>query len=165
MDIHAVAKKIRDRSVVSSSGCLEWQGAKNQGGYGVIRYDGRQHGVHRIMLAAKLNDARLLDKCEQRGGRARYALHSCDNTACCNPDHLRIGTAQENGDDARERKRHGFNPNLPRKLSEIDVLEIRRVGKTWEGMCDMMKKHKTSQGSITDVIKGRTYRHVESLAA
>ena len=44
-------------------------------------------------------------------------LHHCDNRACCNLEHLYVGTAQDNTDDmyARGRARnqygsHGFNP-------------------------------------------------------
>ena len=38
-------------------------------------------------------------------GRPAFALHSCDNPPCCNPSHLRWGTARENAADMFERGR------------------------------------------------------------
>ncbi len=34
-----------------------------------------------------------------------WILHSCDQRPCCNPDHLRAGTAKENTQDMHERGR------------------------------------------------------------
>lgn len=36
----------------------------------------------------------------------KWVLHHCDNRLCCNPRHLYLGTAVENGRDARLRQRH-----------------------------------------------------------
>lgn len=160
MTLRDFEAKIRKRCVISDSGCLEWQGAKTQSGYGVMRYNGVPRGVHRIMLAAKLNDASLLERCSTIGVHNQYALHSCDNPACCNPEHLRLGSAIDNGEDAKDRGRHGFRPNAVRKLEPDDVREIRSLGVTWDGMCDMMKKHRISQSSIQEVLARKTYKHV-----
>lgn len=31
-----------------------------------------------------------------------YVRHSCHNKACCNPEHLSLGTPKENWEDSRE---------------------------------------------------------------
>ena len=95
MDNGTVRDRIMRRIIVAESGCWEWQGTRLPKGYGVITVQQTKRYVHRIM-------------CEEAHGTipaGMYALHSCDNPPCCNPEHLRIGTPQENTQDAVKRKR------------------------------------------------------------
>jgi|SRR5579863_856869 len=65
--------------------CLEWSRAKNYG-YGVIRWDGRQQMVHRVMyelFAGPIPEGMDLD-------------HLCRNRACANVAHLEPVTRKEN---------------------------------------------------------------------
>ena len=45
--------------------------------------------------------------------------HKCDNTKCCNPEHLELGTQLDNVDDMLTRKRNY------RKLSDNDIITIK----------------------------------------
>ena len=42
-------------------------------------------------------------------------MHTCDNRACCNPLHLRLGTQQENILDCLAKGRHKPGPGRPFK--------------------------------------------------
>jgi hypothetical protein len=89
---------IKSRCVVTASGCWEWQGFRMpapQLPYGTTTYRQKIWRVHRLMyLLAKGQFALELD-----------VLHECDNAPCCNPDHLRLGTHDENVKDCARKGR------------------------------------------------------------
>lgn len=85
------------RFVLKTESCWLWQGSKKRHGYGLFRLGGRrQHTTHR--LSYEMSIGPIPD-----GG---HILHSCDNTSCVNPAHLRVGTHLDNIRDKMERRRH-----------------------------------------------------------
>ena len=79
--------------------CLVWTGTKDKDGYGVFRLNNRWHKAHRYFYPDDIPKGLLV-------------LHSCDNPPCVLPDHLRVGTSQDNVDDMVKRGRsiHPSNP-------------------------------------------------------
>jgi hypothetical protein len=58
-----------------------------------------------------------------------FVLHNCDNRACVRPEHLRLGTNQDNMNDKVVRRRHPAHRGAwapGRKLTNKHVSEIRR---------------------------------------
>ena len=79
--------------------CWEWQGTKNQKGYGRVcfRINGKERKVaaHRLSYALTHNlDPGHLMVC-----------HACDNPSCINPNHLFLGTAKDNYWDSKSKGR------------------------------------------------------------
>jgi hypothetical protein len=69
--------------------CWEFQGGKNNIGYGMIRDQKKMRTVHRISY-------------EEHKGKipvGLLVLHTCHNRKCCNPDHLKLGTHKDNTND------------------------------------------------------------------
>jgi HNH endonuclease len=83
-----MSDRIRGLTAISASGCWEWRGKVNRGGYGricVSRAAGDQQ-VHRIAyetFIGPIPDGMEID-------------HKCRNRKCCNPDHLEAVTPREN---------------------------------------------------------------------
>lgn len=54
-----------------------------------------------------------------------FGCHKCDTPSCVNPDHLFLGTIQENFDDMRQKGRHPFGERIGMsKLSDKKVVAI-----------------------------------------
>ena len=86
---------ILSRCVRTESGCLEWQGARDENGYGIKGYGDKIYRTHRIIKA-------------QDDGRDPGELlvrHLCDNPPCVESNHLLTGTDEDNARDREERGR------------------------------------------------------------
>jgi hypothetical protein len=116
LDKHKALERIISRRHVTDSGCWEWVGSR-RAGYGRINIDGKSYSVHRLM-AFLLNE-------EDYDDRSRLACHRCDNPPCFNPEHLFIGTAEDNMRDMLAKGRRGpmvrRRPSLHPRSRPCDV--------------------------------------------
>lgn len=122
-------QRFQARVLEVESGCHEWQGCRQRKGYGRFGITpGQTVQAHRFAYELAYGSFPE-DLC---------VLHRCDNPACCNPEHLFLGTRIDNNVDMRAKGRGSTPPLLrgtrnPRaKLTEADVLEIRRRHATRE---------------------------------
>lgn len=100
--------------------CWLWQGTTDQDGYGILCFKYEIIKAHRFAY------------CIYKGHIADglFVLHTCDIPGCCNPDHLYVGTVQDNINDRTTRNRVAHNNGTKNgncKLSELQVAEIRRL--------------------------------------
>lgn len=86
--------------------CHVWTGALNRYGYGHFTL-----GPLHVVRAHKL--ALTLAKGPPPDDKRIFALHSCDNRACCAELHLRWGTMSENNREIYDRFRR---PRKPERL-------------------------------------------------
>ena len=96
-----ILDRLLAKLVISSSGCWEFQGCRLKSGYGKISVTRSKPAfAHRVAY-------------EQMVGPIEdglFVLHRCDNPSCCRPDHLFLGTAKENWNDARAKGRNFPTP-------------------------------------------------------
>jgi hypothetical protein len=81
--------------------CWNWTGVPNMWGYGQIREEGGRN--------AKKKLAHRISWIIHNGTipTGMLVLHTCDNPLCVNPNHLWLGTHQDNIDDMMRKGRHG----------------------------------------------------------
>ena len=142
-----------------NSGCHLWLRYLTNQGYGQMRIGGRKAKLtlaHR--LAYQFFVADIPPKLIIR--------HLCDNPACVNPEHLLLGTQQDNSDDMVRRKRYGGPRNLPKgadhprsnaKLSDDDVREIRASS---EAQQILAARYGVDQAAISRAKTGKSFAHV-----
>lgn len=88
-----------------------------------------------------------------------WVLHSCDNRACCNPRHLRVGSALDNVRDAISRRRNCHGERRPAsKLTDAIVLSIRRDKVTASG--ELARRYGVSLTALCCARTGATWRHL-----
>ncbi len=114
-----LADKLSDRLVEAESGCWEFIGGITGSGYGAISI------THTKQISAHVLSYQLEKGLIPKGMVVR---HTCDNKICCNPEHLIIGTYQDNKDDEVAKGNHVRGSRQGQaKLTEEDILIIRKL--------------------------------------
>ena len=139
--------------------CWEWNGSKRRG-YGRMIVGSRTNGTRRSASAHRVSyelyHGEIPDGME--------VCHTCDNPCCVNPEHLFIGTRQDNVDD-RERKGRNITftgEEQPRaKLTKKAVKDARweraYKGTSFQKLAD---KYGVSKHTIQNAINGKTWKCV-----
>lgn len=86
-------------------------------------------------------------------------LHTCDNNLCINPEHLFLGTMQDNSDDMKRKHRspkmHGENaPN--HRLTTRQALAIRE---SMEDQGILAKRYKVSKVTVDFIQRCRLWKN------
>jgi hypothetical protein len=105
--------------VDTSGDCWEWTGKLNDEGYGQFRHAG-ENSAHRTSWV--LHHGPITD--------GLWVLHHCDNRRCVRPDHLYLGTVQDNVRDAMSRDRVRRGPWVTNDMPVVAAPPPRPV--RWE---------------------------------
>jgi hypothetical protein len=139
------------RSINTETGCWEWLGAKTVKGYGFIKIGGHNFRVHRVM-------AMLVGDLEDIGDKESIVRHTCDNPSCFNPEHLLVGTTEDNFQDCFDRNRW----ERITKLSREDVRDIRIYYSDGATQKELSLKYDVSQPQISRIVTGKKWNRLDS---
>lgn len=107
-----IFKLMRRVEFDTNGGCWLWTGAMQQG-YGTMCLAKRFFGAHRVSY--ELHKGHIPE--------GMHVLHKCDVRACVNPDHLFVGTREDNMRDMVSKGRQVCASGYTR-LSEADKAKM-----------------------------------------
>jgi hypothetical protein len=105
-------------TLMTDSGCQEWQGTRNNLGYGMVSFQKAPGAKNRTTTTAH---RKYYELCKGPIPEGMQVNHRCDNRKCINPDHMFLGDQLANIRDMMQKGRdnfHGRGPYLKRKLSK-----------------------------------------------
>ena len=149
---------IEDRfwaKVDRSGGCWVWTGAHNGRGYGTmgIREGGSQRMQYAHRLSYEMAHGPIPDGYE--------VCHRCDNPPCVKPEHLFIGTRQDNErDKMRKGRTLRGSAVATSKLTESVVLQIRAEAAAGTMQRRLAERYSVSPMTISLIVRHKTWRAV-----
>lgn len=147
--------------------CWNWIGGKFRGGYGRVHVSRRTNLAHRVAWELVFGEI----------PKDLLCLHKCDNPSCVNPNHLFLGTQQDNINDMKKKGRdpigirHGasLHPEKMKrgeahhnsKLTSENVVEIRKImSQNHKSTLECASKFRVHRKTIQRIVRREIWRHV-----
>ena len=134
--------------------CWEWTAFRSPKGYGRISL---RHGVfcasHRFAYELAYGPI----------PEGKLVMHKCDNPPCCNPAHLRAGTAQENTQDMMDKGRGNWvaPKGADSPTAKLTEAQARDIKFSTEPGVTLAQRHNISTATVSAIRKGRLWAHLE----
>lgn len=148
-------ERFREKIAIDPSGCHLWVGSLDGYGYGMfrVRTTGGRKGwktVRAHIVAARL--AGLTAEPNQ------IVRHTCDVPGCVNPQHLLLGSYQDNMGDRNDRNRTAVGIKVGTAvLTEDEVMEI-QISR--DSAKDLAQKFGVVRSTIYAIRTRRTWKHL-----
>lgn len=150
--------------IIPISGCWIWTGNLDKDGYGELKYRYKKYRTHR--LAWTLFHGEI--------PKSLCVLHRCDVPCCVNPDHLFVGTLNDNNKDMAkkgrtatgiksgqvkypERRPKGIKHGMA-KATEDQVIAMRST--KGESQRALAEKFGLSQTTVGSILRRETWKHI-----
>lgn len=147
-----IASKLFDRLVENGQGCLEFTGALDTSGYGIV-WVGKNKGAH--ILAYQYYKGEIPN--------GMLVCHHCDNPRCCNIEHLFLGTRQDNYNDMVSKNREYIRKGEEIHtcvLTEEAVLEIYKLLDEGHTQRFIGSLYGVSHSIIGQINRGVSWKHL-----
>lgn len=130
-------------------GCWFWTGATYPKGYGLFTFQGRTWRTNRFIWTVTFGAV----------PEGLFVCHRCDNPSCVKPDHLFLGTHQDNMADMTRKSRRGKG-SARGKLTPQTVRGIRTALKGTSTQHEIARQFGVNQSTIRDIKHRYTWKHV-----
>lgn len=130
------------------TGCIHYEGQQSDAGYGRFMVMGRRIVASRVAyaLAYGMVPADL------------YVCHHCDTPSCVRPDHLFLGTPDDNAKDRDKKGRQSRGEaHRSAKLTEARVVAILADTRPVEAIA---AAHGVSKATVQHILNGRRWSHI-----
>ena len=133
--------------------CWQWTGSLDTTGYGNAWTGNGCARAHRLSYAMLVKEP-----------AEQFVLHRCDNRACVRPEHLFLGDAEDNMQDAISKGRlippplgvaHNRSRLDPEKVRQIRRLVVDGVPKT-----EIARMFDVWPRAIWMIVEGKSWKHV-----
>lgn len=150
--------KINQSVEIAENGCWNWTKAKNgDGRYGAMKV--KCQGTSQKVLSHRATWMSNVGKIPEN-----YCVcHSCDNTICCNPDHLFLGTQKDNVRDMiMKGRRADFRGEKSGRavLNDMIVKNIRELRSQNLSINEISEKLNINRHTCKNVVCNRSWRHI-----
>lgn len=160
---HKVPRKSMEQRILSNStraaianSCWLWKGSTFPTGYGCISVtdtNGKRRNRQAHRVSWEVYHGPIPD--------GMFVCHKCDTPPCVNPNHLFLGTSQENTEDKVNKGRQSRGESHPSsKLSNEKVREIRKRHAAGETSASISRDFDVRPCTIDNVVHRRTWKHV-----
>ena len=156
MDNSSIGRFWQKVNKKTENGCWEWLAGQTRNGYGLLKVSGISTRAHRFSW--ELHHGEIPK--DKSYFKTMFVLHKCDNRLCVNPDHLFLGTAQDNISDMVAKGRAAIGETHGRaKLSEIQVRVIRRYYPAI-AQTKLAEIFKSSTSRVSGIILRQSWKHI-----
>lgn len=138
--------------VVKSDGCWLWTGARLPNGYGRMSAPGGNKLTHRVAYEVLVGPIPM----------GLYVLHKCDVRNCVNPEHLFVGTANDNVQDCMKKSRRITMRGVMHGRAKLTAAIVALIRVSPLTIGELAKIFEVDPKVITNARDGTTWGHVNA---
>mgnify|MGYP001558509445 FL=1 len=131
-----------------NTGCWLWLGTLHMGGYGELSVSGKVRRAHDYSYETFVEPVPF-NLC---------VLHTCDMRCCVNPEHLYVGTKQNNADDCNKRNRRPRG--IGHGMTTLTEAQVRAIRVDPRKQKQIAADYGVGQMTISNIKRRATWGHV-----
>lgn len=142
-----------EKNVIRQDGCWDWKGYIARNGYAEIARSKNFSIKHAHRISWMIHKGKIPE--------GLFICHKCDNPKCTNPDHLFIGTHQDNNKDRDEKGRTIKGEKVASSiLNDEQVREIKNLLSLDHSTSEIAKKFAISTTTAKRINNGTLWKHI-----